>query len=454
MSGLQSLIPHHSALTRTHHTQNPMKQKPCGYACGSPEHRIARRNFLGSLTVGGAAVSGLGAFVHPLAAGQLRSDQKRMLVIRMHGGLSQLESWDPKPGAPTGGPFRAIPTSVPGVHISELLPHTAKQMHRLTLVRGINTKNGDHGKGTYMMMTGRHPMPGAYDPEIGAVVAKCLEDGTNQMPGHIKITAGGSGGRSADAAYLGPKFASMAIGGDKPLANSERASDLTEEAARFRGDFRQFANEQFGSRRRTAETDAYVQSFEQAEELMRQRDVFDLSKEPAKDLERYGEHDFGRHCLMARRLLENGITFVQVNHSNYDTHNENFGFHFEQLGEFDKPFATLIGDLQDRGMLESTLVVVLSEFGRTPTINARYGRDHWGKAWSVCLGGCGIVPGAVFGATNENGTEVTDGEVDAGHLFHTYLSALGLRSTGSFRIGGRSFPMADPAFGPIKEILA
>lgn len=431
-----------------------MKSRFANYACGSAEHEIGRRNFLGSLVTGGATVAGLGAFVDPMAAAELAGKQKRMLVIRMHGGLSQLESWDPKPGTDTGGPYRAIPTSVPGIHISELLPHTAKQMHHLGLVRGINTRNGDHGKGTYMMLTGRRRMPGAEYPEIGAVVAKSMDSGGVSLPGHIKIAANGSGARSADSAYLGPKYASMSISGDKPLANSTRPSDLTDEAEEARNRIRNQLNERFAMKRRTAQTDAYVQSFDQAEELVKRAEVFDLSKESEKDRERYGSHDFGRHCLMARRLLENDITFVQVSHSNYDSHYENFNFHHEQIGEFDLPFATLVSDLYDRGMLESTLVVVLSEFGRTPKINSRYGRDHWGNAWSVCLGGCGVQKGFAYGATNDNGTEVTENEVDAGHLFHTYLQALGLRSTGKFEVGGRKFPLADPAEEPIDDILA
>lgn len=418
------------------------------------EPEIARRNFLGSLVTGGATVAGLGAFVDPLAAAQLARNQKRMVVIRMMGGLSQLESWDPKPGTDTGGPYRAIPTSVPGIHISELLPHTAKQMHHLGLVRGINTKNGDHSKGTYMMMTGRHPMPGTEYPEIGAVVAKSMDTGGVSLPGHIKVAPNGTGARSADSAYLGPKYASMTIGGDKPLANSTRPTDLTEDAEIARNQIRNLVNHQFARKRRTADTDAYVQSFEQAEELVKRADVFDLSKESKKDRERYGSHDFGRQCLMARRLLENEITFVQIRHNDYDSHYENFNFHHEQLGEFDQPFATLVSDLSDRGMLDSTLIVVLSEFGRTPKINSRYGRDHWGKAWSVCLAGCGIQSGFAYGKTNENGTEVIENEVDAGHLFHTYLRALGLKSSGKFEIGGRKYPIADPAFGPIREILA
>lgn len=428
--------------------------RDCQYACKSDEHLIARRNFLGGLTGGaGALLGGLSPILQPLTAGQLRRDHKRMLVVRMSGGLSQLESWDPKPGTTTGGPFRAIPTSVPGIHLSELLPHTAKQMHHLALVRGINTAENDHGKGHHKIFTGRPRREGVVLPEIGAVVARALDDGELTLPGHIKISPGGSGGRSADSAYLGPKYASMSIGGDKPLANTKRPADLTEPSLERRDEFRCLLNERFALRRRTAETDAYVQSFEQAEELVKQREVFDLSKESDKDRERYGSHAFGRHCLLARRLLENGVSFVQVSHSNYDTHNENFNFHFEQLGEFDLPFATLVADIAARGMLDSTLIVVLTEFGRTPKINRYYGRDHWGKAWSICIGGAKIARGAVFGATNEQGTEVVDGQVDAPDLFHTYLAALGVRSSANFDIGGRKIPMADPAHAPIREIL-
>ncbi|MFP6650122.1 MAG: DUF1501 domain-containing protein, partial [Pirellulaceae bacterium] len=159
-------------------------------------------------------------------------------------------------------------------------------------------------------------------------------------------------------------------------------------------------------------------------------------------------------CLMARRLLEHGVTFVQVTHSNYDTHNENFNFHHEQLGEVDGPFSTLIADLVDRGMWDNTLVVVLSEFGRTPNINKYYGRDHWGTAWSVCLGGAGIQRGAVIGKTNDGGTAVSEREVDHAHLFHTYLQAVGVDSSDTFDVGGRPVPIADPAYEPIKELLA
>ena len=367
----------------------------------------------------------------------------------MHGGLSQLESWDPKPGTDTGGPFRAIPTSVPGIHISELLPNVAKQMQHLMLVRGVNTKEDDHGKGAYLMTTGRRQTPAADYPALGAVVAKTLAPVDNPIPGHIRITPGGGGGRSDDAAYLGPRFASIVLGNGNPPANSARDGSLAESADQQRNALRRHLDERFLSRRRTAQTDAYTYSYEQAQRLMGERDLFDVSKEPPADLERYGTYDLGRHCLLARRLLSGGATFVQVSHSNYDTHNENFDFHLEQVGEFDHSFAALVADLADRGMLDSTLVIVLSEFGRTPRINHFYGRDHWSAAWSILLAGCGVQRGSAFGKTNDNGTEVIEHQVDHAQLFHTYLTAVGLDTGESFDVGGRQMPMADPAAAPL-----
>jgi hypothetical protein len=371
----------------------------------------------------------------------------------MHGGLSQLESWDPKPGAATGGPFRAIPTSVPGIHISELLPDTAMQMHNLCLVRGVNTSEDDHGKGQYMMLTGRRQNPANDYPQIGAVAAKALAPPNSPLPGYILITPGGGGGRGNESAYLGPKYSSVQLGNGNPPQNTVRPDALSEMSETARQSFRRQINEQFLNRRRTAVTEAYTYSFEQAQQLMQRRDTFDVTKEPERELERYGKYDFGRHCLLARRLLEKGVSFVQLTHSNYDTHNENFNFHIEQLGEFDRSFACFVGDLADRGMLDSTLIIVLSEFGRTPGINVLQGRDHWSRSWSICLAGGRVPRGHAYGKTSADGTAVEDGQVDHGALFHTYLEAVGLDSTDSFLVDGRKMPMADPAAAAVSELL-
>ncbi|MFO0871134.1 MAG: DUF1501 domain-containing protein [Pirellulales bacterium] len=431
-------------------------------ACRSAEHGIHRRAWLEGLAGGvGAAAVGLGGVFTgmPLVADQMRQRGKRILNIFLHGGVSQLETWDPKPNTDTGGPFRAIPTSVPGVWISELLPHTARQLHRLAIVRSLDTKNGDHGRGVVEMTTGRKQTPGVDFPHLGAVVSKSLTPETFTLPGHVLIRSS-PGKRNVEsethkAAYLGPRFSNVIMYDGKPPRFTEPpAEDSSAAAAEARRhEFRQRTNDRFAGRRRTAETDAYMFSFEQARDLLAQRAVFDAGRESAADQQRYGTSEFGKHCLLARRLLEHDVPYVQVNHADYDTHHENFDFHIEQLGEFDLPFATLVGDLADRGLLADTLICVMSEFGRTPKINVRYGRDHWGTAWSVVMGGTGIQAGAVIGKTNDNGTEVVDRVVDHGHVFHTLLRAVGVDSRGDFLIAGRRFPLADPAKDAISELL-
>jgi hypothetical protein len=428
--------------------------------CGSKEHGCSRRAFLSQtgLAVAGLA-TGLGDILtaRTAIAQQVQSKSRRVLNIFLHGGVSQLETWDPKPNTDTGGPFRAISTSVPGLQICELLPHTAQQMHRLSIVRSLDTKNGDHARGVTEMTTGRGRMPGADFPHLGAVASRSLMADSFPLPAHVLIRSS-PGGRNVEsefhsAAYLGPRYASMALYDGKPPKFDDRPGEITDEGDLRRNEVRQRASERFARRRRTAETEAYNFSYTQARELLANRHVFELSRESASDQERYGTSQFGKHCLLARRLLEHGVPYVQVNHADYDTHHENFDFHIEQLGEFDQPFATLVADLAERGLLSDTLICVMSEFGRTPKINKTYGRDHWGTAWSVLLGGASIQPGAVIGRTNANGTEVTDRAVDHGHIFHTILQAVGVDSLGEFEIAGRRFPVADPSRSPISELL-
>jgi uncharacterized protein (DUF1501 family) len=441
-------------------------------ACLSAEHEHGRREFLRSGLLGAAGLSGLsglsmaagvGASLGSLLTGvpayadSLKKGHKRLLNVFLHGGVSQLETWDPKPNTDTGGPFRPIPTSVPGTHICELLPHTAKQMHHLSIIRSINTRNNDHAKGVVEMTTGRDRVPGTDYPHLGAVTAKSLVPAGFTLPGHILVRSS-PGGRNVEsekhsAAYLGPQFASMAIYDSKPPELGDPDAALPASIEKRRDQFRQQINNRFAGRRRTADTEAYSFTYQQARDLLAKREVFDITKESAKDQARYGVSEFGKHCLLARRLLEQGVPYVQVNHADYDTHHENFAFHIEQLGEFDLPFSSLLADLADRGMLEDTLVCVMSEFGRTPKINQTYGRDHWGTAWSVAMGGAGIQPEGVIGKTNANGTEVTDREVDHGHVFHTILQAVGVDSQGEFDIGGRKYPVSDPAKEPISELL-
>lgn len=413
--------------------------------CHSLDHQIARRQFLAG-AAGGAVCLGLSDL--SAHAETVKSQHKRILQVYLQGGVSQLESWDPKPGTEFGGPFRAIPTTVPGMHISELLPHTAQRMHLLSIVRSINIKTNDHSQGRLFMEKGRRA--GEY-PYIGSIASKYLAPANSELPGYIHISTRGLS--DATAAFLGAQHAQLKFEGVKPPQNLGLPKNLNATANTRRLQLRQQFNQKFRQGRRKAQTETFDASFQQASKLMARKSFFEKTPD-AKDLERYGKHDFGRNCLLARKLLENNATCVKVTHHGYDSHAENFNFHLEQLGEFDKTFSMLLDDLHERGMLESTLVMVYSEFGRTPKINVRYGRDHWGTAWSIALGGCGVQPGAIIGKTNEKGTAVADREVDAGHLFHTYLQALGIDSTRDHEIGGRSIPIGDPTTQHIKELLA
>lgn len=414
--------------------------------CNQTDHTVSRRAFMGASGAGAAVVGGM---LTPAQADEVRSGQKRLLQIFLQGGISQFESWDPKPGTKYGGPFRTIPTAVPGMQVCELLPHMAQRMDKLSIVRSINLKTNDHGVGRLRMEKGR--MVGDF-PYVGSVAAQHFTPQNAPLPGYLHISTRGLSDNTN--AFLPAQFAQMKLEGVKPPANLARSDSLTDDAARRRDEFRRRLSERFSAGRagQAAYTEAFESSFALADRLMSQKKLFE-AEPSAQDLERYGSHPFGVRCILARDLLMNGGTVVKVTHHGYDTHAENFNFHLEQLGEFDHTFCMLLDDLHDAGMLESTLVMVYSEFGRTPKINQRYGRDHWGASVSMTLGGCGIVPGAVIGATNAEGTEVSEREVDGGHLFHTYLQALGLDTTQNHDIPGKTIPIGDPASAPIKELL-
>ncbi|MCA9115675.1 MAG: DUF1501 domain-containing protein [Planctomycetaceae bacterium] len=422
-------------------------------ACGSADHLVSRRSMLGNLLAGAAGVGALSQLIHPAVAKQIEGRKKQVLIFLLNGGLSQFESFDPKPKTDTGGPFRAIPTSVPGTHFSELMPFTAKQAHRLAVVRSMFAEKvpGSHGGAREYVVTGRPPQQGPY-PWMGPAFSTLL--GSNgELPGNIHITPARWGPR-ADAAFLGPRNASLVLSGGQPPRNIDQPElfNAGQDDVRYR--LRTMADQRFSQRRRTAHTEAYQASYDQASRLIRQKSLFDVSRESEQDRQRYGSHDIGRHCLMARRLLEQGVTCVKVTHNNYDSHMENFNFHLEQLGEFDRPFATLLEDLDERGMLDHTLVMLITEFGRTPEIQPDNGRDHWPPNWSVVLGGCGVQVGGVLGATNANGTEIVDRPVHVGEMFHTYVKALGLDPKATWEVGGNQVPIGAPERAAVSELLS
>ena len=422
------------------------------YHCGSSEHFLARRNFLRNTCVAGGSML-LGGGLSGLAnAGELAGGNRQLLVIFLDGGLSQLESWDPKPGTQEGGPFRAIPTSVPGTHISELLPYTAQQMHHLAVIRSLQTTENDHTPAKYLLETGRNQKEGSDFPYLGAAASSLLEPSESDLPPYVVIQT--SSYHLGHGGFLGSRYAGVNLVRGKPPRNLTPPEGLAVEEMQRRTELRNMLDQRLTRSRRTADTEAYASSYQMAQRMSRKKDVFDLSKESKQDQERYGNHDFGRHCLLARRLLEAGLPCIQVRHRAYDSHFENFNIHLETLGEFDRTFATLMDDLHQRGLLDTTMVAVMSEMGRTPKINNQMGRDHWTKAWSMVLGGCGIQSEAIHGKTDDRGMDIVDGKVTQGDVFHTIYSALGIDSTQSFQIGGKDVPIAEPVHEPIEDLLA
>lgn len=416
------------------------------YACGGHDHRIGRRRLLGLLGAGSLLLK-------PAIASAMRSKQRQVLLIWLDGGLSQLESWDPKPGTRYGGPFRAIPTSVPGVHVSELMEHTAKRMHRIAVVRSMQTQDDSHSLGVPRMLRGDPVARGVDYPYLGSALAKLLAKDSDELPPYVWIKPGSGGFIWQHAGFLGAKYGALALGDGKLPAHVHRPAELGAESEAARQQLRLKANERFKARSAGSEVDAYEASFDVAAKLMARKDVFS-NEADRKDRERYGAHPLGRHLLQARRLLEAGVRFVNVTSYHWDTHCDHFRMHRQMVPQIDRPYAALIDDLHERGMLENVTVVLMSEFGRTPKINARWGRDHWPQAWSLALAGAGIRPGVVTGKTSPDGAWVDEKPYDVGHLFHTIFRCAGLSGDAEYDNGGQPLPALRDDMAPIEEVMA
>ncbi len=417
--------------------------------CTPREHLLSRRQLLG-----GACALGLGPFAAPTVFGDMKKKSKQVLFIWLDGGISQLESWDPKPNTPFGGPFRAIPTSVPGIHVSELLPRTAKQMHHLALVRSLCTKDDSHSAGVERIQRGDPKNRGVVYPYLGSAVARWLGPGDSGLPPYVVIKPGNGGFQPQDAGFLGPKYGALAFGDGKPPENLLRPAAVSAADDEARNDLRRRLDQRYAEKHAKEAAEANAHVYAMAAQLQKRVELFDGSF-AQRDVERYGACDLGRHLLLARRMLEAGVTFVKVTSYGWDTHGDNFNGSLSLVPKFDLAFAALIEDLADRGMLDNVLVIAMSEFGRTPRINGHLGRDHWPQAWSLVTGGCGIKKGVVAGKTNDKGTFVASQELDIGHLFHTWFRALGIDLTQTeYDNGGQPLPVAHEGCSPVPELLA
>ncbi len=393
---------------------------------------------------------GLSVLPEVSLANKVKQKQKQVLFVWLDGAMSQFESWDPKPGTKFGGPFKSIPSKLPGVHLSELMPNMAQRMDRFSIVRSMHTRFEDHSRAVKPIQRGDPKNRGVTYPFLGSAITKLLDTRSNGLPPYIHIKPGSGGFHHQDAGFLGAEYGALALGDGKPPANLKSMSK-----SKARLDLRDAINQRFEKRRKPEASKAYNHTFRVARQMMANAELFDPARLPQKDLERYGPSRFGRHMLQARQLLVAGVTFVKVTMYYWDTHGDNFNCHLSGVPQVDQALAAMIDDLIDRGMYEHTLVVVLSEFGRTPKINGRIGRDHWPECWSLGLGGGGIKPGVVVGATNAKGTFNKGTEYDIGHVFHTIFKALNIDPKKTeYDNEGQPLPIAHDDCSPIKELLA
>lgn len=442
-----------------------MANRPTSGLCIPSQHGLSRRGFFSQGAfrasamgvVAGCFAADMGQ-IHALRseeiAGELKRQDKRVILLWLAGGASQFETWDPKPGAKTGGPFRAIQTNATGVHISELLPELSQRMQHTAIIRSLNTKIADHGRGADLMETGRLKDPSILYPDLGAVVARELGRLDSKVPDYVSLYTSTEGRRKGTSGFLGARYAPMFLSESMIPPNIVRAESLPEIDHKDRAALRDALGRRFASVRRSDSVDSQNSAYQRVQGLMASAELFDISKEPADVQARYGPTQFGHQCLIARRLVEAGVPFVKVARAWWDSHGQNFETHQELCADLDHSMSVLLDDLEQRGLLKNTLVITLGEFGRTPQINSSLGRDHFASAWSCSLSGLGIRGGVAYGKTDPEGHKVVDGEASSGDLFATILTALGIDYKHEYTVGARPVPLADFGSEPISEVLA
>ncbi|MFN5904903.1 MAG: DUF1501 domain-containing protein [Planctomyces sp.] len=427
---------------------------------------VSRRSFLqlGGLAAGGLTLGDVFAAGHAGAGRQ----HKSVIMVYLSGGLPHQDTFDMKPEAPAEvrGEFQPIHTTVPGTQFCELLPKLAMVADKCSIVRSCVGQRDEHS--SFQNLTGFTMGEVQRDgiPNFGSVVAKTFGQVNEVTPAFVDLfpTMQHRPYNSTGAGYLGSAYNQVRADGEDLASMQLRYI----EGQQFQG--RQSLLDQLDTFRRQADSrnlDNMQESYRRAFDVLtssRLVDAMNVEREDPSVLAMYGRGSskhlgdgaplWNDQLLIARRLVEAGVRVVTVAYGFWDTHGNNFGHCRAHLPTLDTGLSALIRDLHDRGLDRDVTVVVWGEFGRTPKINKTYGRDHWGTAWSVLLGGAAIQPGAVIGKTNANGTEVTDRVVDHGHIFHTILRGAGVDSLGEFEVGGRLFPIADPARQAISELLS
>jgi hypothetical protein len=362
--------------------------------------------------------------------GDNNATAQNIIHIFLPGGISHQESFDPKPLADSDyrGPFSAINTNVDGIQLGEYFTHTAKIADKLTIINSMTHGEAEHERGTHNMFTGYKPSPALTYPSFGSVISHELE-AINNLPKYVSVP--NQANVHAGTGFLSSKYNSFSLGSEPSSPNFKvRDLDIPVDEKRFsrRKNILEAVNSKFESSVESDSMKAVDEFYNQAYSLIGSesaKSAFDLSKEDSKIKESYGTGIAGQRFLMSRRLIESGVRMVSVTFGSWD-HHDNIKLGYEQAKEFDKAYAALISDLSDRGLLDTTLVIVSSEFGRTPKINKTAGRDHWPRVFSSVLAGGGVKGGIKFGASDSLGAEVDTNPVTPADLAMTMYKAVGI----------------------------
>jgi hypothetical protein len=418
---------------------------------------LHRRDLLRLAAAGvtGVSLSGWLGVLASRAAEEAGSKHKRCILLWMDGGPSHKDTFDLKPGTPDGGEFQPISTAVSGIEISEHFPKLAHPMQDIAIVRGMTSGEGAHGRARYYMHTGyREGSGGVVHPSLGAIVSAELGSAQSTMPNFVAIS-----NRSFGSGFLGPKHQPLVVA--DPTRGVENLKPLVAERE-FDGrvgllhEMEQSFNREYKADAGTSHSTTY----RRAVELMKSREAraFDLALEPASSRRMYGESKFAEGCLLARRLIETGVSFVEVTLGGWDTHDNNFERVKNLSAQADAGMSALLRDLKERGLLDSTLVIWMGEFGRTPKINtrgAKPGRDHYPRAWTLLMAGGGIKGGQVVGKTDKDGGTVVDRQVSALDFLATVCKTLGIDANKQNMTSiGRPIRIVDKGATPVKELLA
>ena len=413
-----------------------------------------RRHFMSHLAGSAAMAAPATAFTNSLLANatDLKKRHKAAILLWMGGGPSTMDLWDLKPGAPTGGQFKQISTSADGVAICEHLPLMAKQMHHMSIVRSMSTREADHMRGRYYMHTGYVPNPNVEHPGYGSVISHELAEQVSglEIPPCVSVGSG-----SVGPGFLGMTWAPFVVDSNGNVRNLDMGIDPTRLDQRLR--MLETIENKFIGEKRGGSAEDHKKVIDKTVKLMtsKQMEAFKVMKEPKEVQEKYGTTGFGRGCLLARRLVEAGVPFVEVDLGGWDMHADIFPTLADRkLPELDKAMAALVSDLADRGMLDDTAIIWMGEFSRTPNINGGGGRDHWARSWSVVVGGAGFKRGVAVGETSSDGKEVVTEPYSSQDVMASVLKSLGISLETTFTAkNGRPMKIANSG-KVIKELFS